>query len=167
MLYRYLFFIENKNIRAFDYESKEFLSNRGENIFEYNETFWTWWINSASYNIETGQVDFCIIYDKEDDIILNYEFNISENTVWKKETIKKFFLDYIGNSNIDININNGEEIISLKNGNKLFAYREKKTFLAKIPNYKVNNEKKGNQEEQSESALAKWYKEKMRREKKI
>lgn len=166
MLYRYLFFIENKNIRVFDYESKEFLSNRGENIFEYNETFWTWWINSASYNIETGQVDFCIIYDKEDDIILNYEFNISENTVWKKETIKKFFLDYIDNSNIDININNGEEIISLKNGNKLFAYREKKTFFAKIPNYKINNDKKGNQEEQSESALAKWYKEKMRRERK-
>ena len=36
MLYRYLFFIENENIRVFDYESKEFLSNKGENIFKRN-----------------------------------------------------------------------------------------------------------------------------------
>lgn len=166
MIYKYLFFIEDKKIIVLDYDSKELLSNKGEVKFKYDSNFWSWWIDAAAYNIQTGQVDFCIIYDEKDDIILNNEFNISENTVWKKETIKKFFLDYIDNSNIDININDGEEIISLKNGNKLFAYREKKTFFAKIQNYKVNNDKKGNQEEQSESALAKWYKEKMRRERK-
>lgn len=165
MLYRYLFFIENENIRVFDYESKEFLSNKGENIFKYDETFWEWWIDSASYNTETGQADFCIIYDKEDKLILNHKLRKSEKTIWQKKTLEKVLFEYMQFSNMEININNGQEILLIENKpTRLFNYIEKKKFNAFIYNYKVEVENLIDESEKEESAIARWYREKMRRE---
>lgn len=101
--HNYLFFINDDKVSVFNYDSKskdnpfKAEKNKGEEEFSIKEEkeFWDWWKETVSYTNEDG-VDFCFIYDCQNDIISHdfvyYYCNIMpKKSMWTKQKLNAFF----------------------------------------------------------------------------
>lgn len=101
-MFNYLFFINEEKISVFHYDSKNKKNpfkaekNKGETEFSIKEeNFWNWWKETVSYT-EGDTIDFCFIYDCQNEIInhdfiYNYNNSNKNKTIWTIEKLNTFF----------------------------------------------------------------------------
>lgn len=138
-MYRYLFFLEQGKISVIHYDMQnkrklDYEKNKGEKTFPIPNDFWLWWKEAASYS-DGEAVDFCFIYDTKEYDILRDEFiqnvNRTECSCWTRSAVKRFFLDILRYSHIDLYMVDGHKV-SFHQQNMEFTDNSLRTFYTDL-----------------------------------
>lgn len=163
MTFKYLFWIEESNIKTYHYRDNDFelVKYKGDNTYKGDiELFWDWWESKSSYVKEFDTIDFCFL--NLDKTKYNLYFNsdnyvLEKNTTWNEKQIVNFINLYTNMSRsklVDSSIENKELdekniIINLFPNKNIIKKNEEKYNINKID--KIINK---------ESMIAKYYRNK-------
>lgn len=96
MIFKYLFWVEENNIKTYHHRDNEFevVKYKGDDIYKGDiNLFWNWWENKSSYIKEFDTIDFCFL--NLDGKNYNLSFNsdnyiIEKNTTWDENQVRQF-----------------------------------------------------------------------------